>query len=88
MLADNYESDWFIDEWVPFALFSTGALTLQHQLDFESKTMYGLNITVSDNGTPPMSTITYAQIDVDDVNDNTPIFEKDSYEFTVSNHYN
>ncbi|XP_017783736.1 PREDICTED: cadherin-related tumor suppressor [Nicrophorus vespilloides] len=52
----------------------TGSLYLHKMLDFEDVTMYQLNITASDKGTPRLSTSIRFQVQVLDANDNPPNF--------------
>lgn len=63
-----------------FALNSTsGQLMLAASLDFESTAEYNLTIRATDDGTPPLSTETIAQIRVTDFNDHPPIFTQDVF---------
>lgn len=52
----------------------TGVLILHKPLDYEELTLYQLNITASDNGTPRLSTVILFSISVEDANDNPPAF--------------
>eukprot|EP00058_Branchiostoma_floridae_P002319 XP_002587807.1 hypothetical protein BRAFLDRAFT_92256 [Branchiostoma floridae] len=52
----------------------TGKLYLAKALDYESTNVYRLNITASDHGTPPLSTVIPFAINVLDSNDNPPTF--------------
>eukprot|EP00064_Thunnus_orientalis_P004155 superscaffoldBa00000370_g4166 len=66
----------------------TGVLTNSGELDREAldPDMDGrieLNITATDKGTPPLSTMVKVIINVEDVNDNKPEFEASSYKFSV-----
>ncbi|XP_071485882.1 protocadherin Fat 4-like [Diadema antillarum] len=58
---------------------STGSIRLLQTLDYESKQHYFLNIMASDNGNPPRSSTTSVYINVDDVNDNDPVFDPTFY---------
>ncbi|XP_070769788.1 cadherin-related family member 2 [Enoplosus armatus] len=67
---------------------NTGVLTNNGELDREAldPNLGGkieLNITATDKGSPPLSTMVTVIINVEDVNDNTPQFEASSYEFSV-----
>ncbi|XP_077102018.1 protocadherin Fat 4-like [Siphateles boraxobius] len=64
----------------------TGVITLADPLDRETQDMYNLVITAQDQGRPSRSTTTNLDISVTDINDNAPIFSKQSYETTVSEH--
>ncbi|XP_075902412.1 protocadherin alpha-3-like [Nelusetta ayraudi] len=54
-------------------------LQLQRQLDRELKNMHKLILTAVDGGNPHKSGTTEICIDVLDVNDNMPVFSKDTY---------
>lgn len=62
---------------------STGQVYLTHTLDHELRSSYHLNVTASDLGKPPLSSWSTVVINVLDVNDNSPVFERTSYSFTV-----
>ncbi|XP_048052026.1 protocadherin Fat 4-like [Megalobrama amblycephala] len=64
----------------------TGVITLVAPLDRETQDVYHLVITAQDQGRPSRSTTTTLDISVTDVNDNAPIFSKQQYEITVSEH--
>ncbi|XP_034037014.1 protocadherin alpha-8-like [Thalassophryne amazonica] len=64
------------DRKVPF-------LVLQKQLDREVSGKYRLHLTAVDGGKPAKSGATEIIVDVIDVNDNSPVFTKESYTATV-----
>lgn len=64
----------------------TGVITLAAPLDRETQDVYHLVITAQDQGRPSRSTTTTLDISVTDINDNAPIFSKQQYEITVSEH--
>ncbi|XP_067298573.1 cadherin EGF LAG seven-pass G-type receptor 2 [Pseudorasbora parva] len=64
----------------------TGVITLAAPLDRETQDEYHLVITAQDQGRPSRSTTTTLDISVTDINDNPPIFSKQQYENTVSEH--
>ncbi|XP_069026643.1 protocadherin alpha-3-like isoform X4 [Embiotoca jacksoni] len=57
----------------------TPILQLQKQLDREAKSSHKLLLTAIDGGTPPKTGTVEIYIDVLDVNDNMPVFTKDTY---------
>jgi hypothetical protein len=61
-----------------------GTLTLLGVLDFEDAESYMFNVTAVDGGIPPLTGRAQVQVNVTDVNDNTPQFSSDSYQVTVS----
>uniref|UniRef100_A0A8C1ING6 Cadherin domain-containing protein n=1 Tax=Cyprinus carpio TaxID=7962 RepID=A0A8C1ING6_CYPCA len=64
----------------------TGVITLAAPLDRETQDEYRLVITAQDQGRPSHSATTTLDISVTDINDNAPIFSKQQYEATVSEH--
>ncbi|XP_051751356.1 protocadherin Fat 4-like isoform X3 [Ctenopharyngodon idella] len=64
----------------------TGVITLAAPLDRETQDVYQLVITAQDQGRPSHSTTTTLDISVTDINDNAPIFSRQQYEITVSEH--
>lgn len=53
---------------------TTGYLQLNKPLDYESRTTYNLNVTVTDGGTPHLTSAVSFIVHVLDVNDNPPSF--------------
>ena len=62
---------------------STGEIFTAGDLDFETQSMYVLDITVSDRGQPPLSMTTTLTVNLTDENDNAPVFSQELYQFTV-----
>lgn len=52
-------------------------------LDYENLVRHNLIISAKDGGSPPLSANLTLVVDVQDVNDNSPVFEKSSYEANV-----
>ena len=52
---------------------SNGVIKTASPLDFEKEKLYTLNVTVQDQGTPPLSNSILVTIEVIDVNDLTPV---------------
>ena len=70
----------------PFELNSdNGALSITQIIDYEdpNSRMFLVTITANNN---PLSTSIETQIDITDVNDNTPIFQSNSYTMTIPEH--
>uniref|UniRef100_UPI00398F28FC protocadherin Fat 4 n=1 Tax=Pristiophorus japonicus TaxID=55135 RepID=UPI00398F28FC len=53
---------------------NTGSIFLAKKMDFETQSVYRLNITAKDNGRPPRSSTMSVVIHVRDFNDNPPSF--------------
>lgn len=68
-----------------FAIDSTfGTIRTSKILDHEMIAFYNLTITATDGGTPALSSSIFVVINVQDINDNQPIFSKPSYSGVVS----
>ena len=61
---------------------STGRLTLARRLDHETRAHYSVGIQVTD-GKPDHTVAKFLDIYVDDENDNSPVFQRQSYEVRV-----
>nr|XP_033488836.1 protocadherin beta-16-like [Epinephelus lanceolatus] len=61
-----------------YSLVTTG------QLDREVVSDYNITITATDEGSPPLSSSKTVELSVADINDNPPVFEKQSYSAYVS----
>lgn len=62
---------------------ATGHLTLSQHLDFETSQRHTLIVTATDSGEPPLSSNLTIFVEVQDVNDNLPIFERNEYTIKV-----
>lgn len=58
-------------------------LVLRQKLDRESQASYNLHLVAVDGGTPPLSGTLTVIVQVLDANDNSPVFDEDSYEGSV-----
>ncbi|KAG8225978.1 hypothetical protein J437_LFUL006207, partial [Ladona fulva] len=71
----------------PGALFAVdprrGTLTLARHLDYETATRHALVVAASDLGSPPLSSNLTIHVEVQDVNDNPPVFERPEYTASV-----
>lgn len=61
----------------------TGHLTLKRHLDYEIAQRHSLIITATDTGIPPLSANLTILVEVQDVNDNPPVFEQAEYSVKV-----
>lgn len=61
----------------------TGDLTLTRHLDFETAQRHSLIITATDLGIPPLSANLTMLVEVQDINDNPPVFERNEYSLSV-----
>ncbi|XP_042896565.1 fat-like cadherin-related tumor suppressor homolog isoform X3 [Parasteatoda tepidariorum] len=61
----------------------TGRLIVDAKLDRERTSKYILNITAFDLGKPQKTASTQIVVNIRDVNDNAPAFEKSSYHFVI-----
>lgn len=60
-----------------------GHLSLIRHLDYETKQRHTLIISATDMGTPPLSANLTVLVEVQDVNDNPPVFERREYSLKV-----
>ncbi|KAK4886122.1 hypothetical protein RN001_002393 [Aquatica leii] len=60
-----------------------GYLTIVRNLDYETVQRHNLVITASDTGIPPLSANLTVLVEVQDVNDNPPVFERAEYTVKV-----
>ncbi|XP_060109618.1 protocadherin beta-16-like isoform X3 [Heteronotia binoei] len=58
-------------------------LVTQQPLDRESVSEYNITITATDRGSPRLTSTRIINVQVSDVNDNTPVFEKSIYEMQI-----
>ncbi|KAK4473571.1 hypothetical protein MN116_002927, partial [Schistosoma mekongi] len=54
-------------------------LVVRSSLDRETKSLYEFNLTAIDGGSPSRNATVNLQVHITDFNDNSPIFEKDTY---------
>ncbi|KAM4621704.1 uncharacterized protein ACJ7VT_006026 [Polymixia lowei] len=76
-----------INENIPFAIKSTSvgfySLVTDSDLDRERTSEYNITVTCSDEGVPSLSSSVTLTLQISDVNDNAPVFEKSSYEASI-----
>lgn len=78
VIADGNEEGCFDIE------LKTGLLTVAAALDYETTSLYVLNVTVYDLGTPQKSSWKLLTVTVKDWNDNPPRFPPGGYQLTIS----
>ncbi|XP_062381343.1 protocadherin beta-16-like [Sardina pilchardus] len=76
-----------IDDNIPFVIRSTSngfySVVTENDLDRETESSYNITVVCSDNGEPSLMNSHTLSLQVSDVNDNAPVFEKSSYEAFV-----
>ncbi|XP_053284250.1 protocadherin gamma-A5 isoform X8 [Pleuronectes platessa] len=73
-----------LNENIPFAIKSTTnnffTVVTDSELDRERSSLYNITVTCSDEGVPSLSSSVTVPLQISDVNDNAPVFERSSYE--------
>ncbi|XP_070770000.1 protocadherin beta-16-like [Enoplosus armatus] len=73
-----------IQEQMPFLMKTTSkkffSLVTDSELDRETASEYNITVTCSDEGVPSLSSSVTLTLQISDVNDNAPVFERSSYE--------
>ncbi|XP_041444738.1 protocadherin gamma-B5 isoform X30 [Xenopus laevis] len=81
--GENGKVDCEIIGVVPFKLLSTSGnfykIVTKSTLDRERRPQYNITIQATDKGSPPLSFRKTIMLDVLDINDNPPVFEKSTY---------
>ncbi|KAM9356701.1 protocadherin beta-16-like [Symphorus nematophorus] len=82
--GENGKVQCFINDNIPFVLKSTSnnfySLVTDSDLDRERASDYNITVTCSDEGVPSLSSSVTLTLQISDVNDNAPVFERSSYE--------
>ncbi|XP_028315718.1 protocadherin beta-16-like [Gouania willdenowi] len=82
--GENGKMKCFISENIPFILKTTSnnfySLVTDSELDRELSSEYNITVTCSDEGVPSLSSSVTLTLQISDVNDNAPVFERSSYE--------
>ncbi|XP_078116754.1 protocadherin gamma-A11-like isoform X11 [Sander vitreus] len=82
--GENGKVQCFINDNIPFVLKSTSnnfySLVTDSELDRERASEYNITVTCSDEGEPSLSSSVTLTLQISDVNDNAPVFERSSYE--------
>ncbi|XP_069510252.1 protocadherin gamma-B5-like isoform X14 [Ambystoma mexicanum] len=86
--GDNSQVVCHIQEHLPFKLISSSdkfyKLVFTSTLDRETVPEYNLTVTATDKGSPPLTSSRTIRLQLSDVNDNSPVFDKISYQVYVS----
>ncbi|KAM4036349.1 LOW QUALITY PROTEIN: protocadherin gamma-B7-like [Anomaloglossus baeobatrachus] len=81
--GENGEVQCIITGDLPFELVSSGnnfhKIATKRSLDREKISSYNITIQASDKGSPQMTSRKVIRLDISDVNDNAPVFEKLGY---------
>ncbi|XP_041846843.1 protocadherin beta-16-like [Melanotaenia boesemani] len=82
--GSNGKLQCFLDETIPFTLkpstSSFYSLVTDSYLDREKSFEYNITVTCADEGVPSLSSSVTLTLQISDVNDNAPVFERSSYE--------
>ncbi|XP_026185858.1 protocadherin gamma-A11-like [Mastacembelus armatus] len=82
--GENGKVHCYINNNIPFAVSSTSnnfySLVTDSELDRETASEYNITVTCSDEGVPSLSSSVTLTLQISDVNDNAPVFERSSYE--------
>ncbi|XP_039182051.1 protocadherin beta-16-like isoform X1 [Crotalus tigris] len=85
--GDNSKMVCSVEMNLPFVLKSTAnnfyQLVLQSPLDRETVTEYNITITAIDCGSPRLTSTRLINVQISDVNDNPPLFEKSSFDMQI-----
>ncbi|XP_041845373.1 protocadherin gamma-A1-like isoform X13 [Melanotaenia boesemani] len=81
---NNGKVNCVISENIPFEIQSTSnkfySLVTDTDLDRERASEYNITVTCSDEGVPSLSSSVTLTLQISDVNDNAPVFQRSSYE--------
>ncbi|XP_046907531.1 protocadherin beta-16-like isoform X23 [Hypomesus transpacificus] len=82
--SENGKVKCSINENIPFLMKATSSnffsLVTDSELDRERASEYNISVTCSDEGVPSLSSSVTLTLQISDVNDNAPVFERRSYE--------
>ncbi|XP_046907545.1 protocadherin beta-16-like [Hypomesus transpacificus] len=86
--GDNGKVQCSINENIPFLIKTTStnffSLVTDSELDRERASEYNISVTCSDEGVPSLSSSVTLTLQISDVNDNAPVFERSSYEAYIT----
>ncbi|XP_078145203.1 protocadherin gamma-A2 isoform X4 [Centroberyx gerrardi] len=82
--GENGKVQCSINDNIPFVMKSSSnnfySLVTDSDLDRERASEYNISVTCSDEGVPSLSSSVTLTLQISDVNDNAPVFERSSYE--------
>ncbi|XP_071382517.1 protocadherin beta-16-like [Centroberyx affinis] len=82
--GENSKVQCIINDDIPFVMKSSTnsfySLVTDSDLDRERASEYNITVTCSDEGVPSLSSSVTLTLQISDVNDNAPVFERSSYE--------
>ncbi|XP_052005726.1 protocadherin beta-16 [Xyrauchen texanus] len=85
--GENGKVQCTVKDSLPFTLRSTSnnffSLVTDGDLDRERESEYNITVTCADEGVPSLSSSVTLSLQISDVNDNAPVFDKSSYEASV-----
>ncbi|XP_051506087.1 protocadherin beta-16-like isoform X43 [Myxocyprinus asiaticus] len=85
--GENGQVQCSINDNIPFTLKSNTnnffSLVTDGDLDRERDSEYNISVTCADEGVPSLSSSVTLSLQISDVNDNAPVFDKSSYEASV-----
>ncbi|CAI5780377.1 protocadherin Fat 2-like [Podarcis lilfordi] len=85
--GDNGKVTCYLQDDLPFKVLPSSnnyfKLQTDSLLDRERTPAYNITITATDRGTPPLSTHKTISLQISDINDNAPTFQKSSYNIYV-----
>ncbi|XP_061463305.1 protocadherin gamma-B5-like [Rhineura floridana] len=86
--GDNGKVTCYVQDDLPFKILPSSnnyyKVQTDSPLDRERTPTYNITITATDKGTPPLSTHKAISLQISDINDNAPTFEKSSYSIYLS----
>uniref|UniRef100_A0A3Q3AMT5 Cadherin domain-containing protein n=1 Tax=Kryptolebias marmoratus TaxID=37003 RepID=A0A3Q3AMT5_KRYMA len=85
--GENGKVQCSVHDHIPFILKTTSnnfySLVTDSELDRERASEYNITVSCSDEGVPSLSSSVTLTLQISDVNDNAPVFDKSSYEACI-----
>ncbi|XP_068570883.1 protocadherin gamma-A4-like isoform X22 [Cebidichthys violaceus] len=82
--SNNGQVNCRLNDNIPFTIATSSndfySLVTDSDLDRETASQYNITVTCSDEGVPSLSSSVTLTLQISDVNDNAPVFERSSYE--------